>query len=81
MVASFFRQGGKRAGLENLYTQTVNVQQKAYGGMWAGYCTADKLLELTGVLLGMQHMLGKMCTSLVWDFMSSVAAVVLQNMP
>ena len=51
MVQQFFKEGGKKQGLENLYQQTVNVKQSAWGGSWEGYCSADKLLELNSVCL------------------------------
>ena len=46
LIANFFRSGGRRAGLQSVYQQSVRSQEKASESDWTGYCTAGKILKM-----------------------------------
>ena len=51
LVSEFFRMGGKRAGFESSYKQTMAVQRKSSGGAWSGYVNIGTLMDFWKVCL------------------------------
>ena len=54
MVADFFRMGGKKAGLQSTYSQSMALQTKAAGGEWSGYVNLHTLMDLWKASLGLE---------------------------
>ena len=50
MVCQFFRQGGKKQGLNAIVQQTISLKEKANKLSWKGYATVGKLLTLNEAL-------------------------------
>ena len=49
MVSAFFRSGGKRGGLKNVYSQKVQHKSLAHTGSWEGWLTPGGIFKLQGV--------------------------------
>ena len=46
MIATFYRSGGKKAGLTSIFKQHVSIIQLAAESEWSGYVTPAALLKL-----------------------------------
>ena len=51
MVSNFFKSGGKRSGLSQVYSQTISHEASAASGEWRGYITFGKMLALKAVCI------------------------------
>ena len=49
MVSAFFKTGGKRSGLSQVYSQSISHEASAAGGEWRGYITFGKMMSLKAV--------------------------------
>ena len=58
LICEFFKAGGKRQGLTCLFSQHVESSQVAGDLEWSGYVTAEGLMELFSVSLGLVSLVG-----------------------
>ena len=50
IISSFFKEGGKRAGLQSVFGQYVQCESHATDGTWSGYCNVKMLLKFKEVM-------------------------------
>ena len=49
VISEFFRQGGKKQGLQSIFSQYVECENLAEDGKWSGYANWRKVLKLKEV--------------------------------
>ena len=51
LIGSFYASGGRKAGLQSIYEQTMSLQQKSDAKSWVDYATPTKIMSLHEVML------------------------------
>ena len=46
LISSFYASGGRKAGLQSIYEQSLSLEQKSDARSWVGYATPTKIMAL-----------------------------------